>query len=75
MAYSEPLLELDHVDDTAAMGTITYLAVAIPSFDFEYHAFAIKLNDAGNGADPAADRSCGEVTNVHLNADANKAIR
>jgi len=54
MPYSEPLLELHHVDDTAAMGAIAYLAVAIPGLDLEHHAFGINFNDAGNRADPAA---------------------
>src|SRR5262245_53312800 len=36
--YAEPLLEFHDIDDAAAMGAVTDLAVAVPGFDFEHHA-------------------------------------
>ena len=61
LLYSEPLLELQHVNDAAAMGAIADLAVAVPGLHLEHHALGIDLDDPRNGADRAAARSCCEV--------------
>src|SRR5260370_7635278 len=53
---SEPLHELQRIDDAAAMGAIADLAVALPGLDLEHHALGVDLDDARNGADRAADR-------------------
>src|SRR5713226_3813805 len=58
LLHSEPLLELQHIDDAAAMGAIADLAVAVPGPDLEQHALAVDLDHARIGADRAANRSC-----------------
>ena len=75
LLHAEPLLELHHIDDAAAMGAVTDLAVAVPGLDLEHHALAVDLDHARNGADGAADRRCGEVTDFHVHADADEALR
>src|SRR6267143_2624491 len=75
LPYAVSPLELQHVDDAAAMGAVTDLAVAVPGLDLEYHALGINLDDARNGADRAADRSCCEVTDFHVHANAHKTVR
>ncbi len=57
------------------MGAIANLAVAVPGLDLEHHALGVDLEDLRNGTDLAADRSCGEVTDFHVHADADEAIR
>ena len=73
LPYAVLPLELQHVDDAAAMGAIADLAVAVPGLDLEYHALGINLDDARDGANGAADRGCSEVTDFHVHADADKA--
>src|ERR1700738_2029829 len=75
LPYSEPLLELQHIDDAAAMGAIADLAVAVPGLDLEHHALWVDPDDARNGANGAANRSCGEVADFHVHADADEALR
>src|SRR6476660_8568835 len=75
LLYAEPLLEFQYIDDAAATGTIADLAVAVPGFDVEHHALWLDLDDARNGANGAANRSCGEVSDFHVHADADEALR
>src|SRR5260370_24071177 len=75
LLYSGPLLELQHIDDAAAVGAIADLAVAVPGLDLEHHALWINLDNARNGANAAADRRCREVADFHVHADAHKTLR
>src|ERR1700688_2200170 len=75
LSYSEPLLELLYIDDTAAVGAITKFSVAVPGLDLEHHAFWIDLDDVRNGPDSAAHRRRREVTDFHLHTGAHKARR
>src|SRR6267154_1333670 len=75
LLYSGPLLELQHIDDAAAVGAIADLAVAVPGLDLEHHAPGVDLHHSRNGTDLAAYRRRGEVTDFHVHADADKTLR
>src|SRR5882757_6807714 len=57
------------------MGASADLAVAVPGLDLEHHAPGVDLEDSRDGTDLAADRSCGEMTDFHVHADADEVIR
>jgi len=58
LLHPEALFELDDVDDAAAVGAVTDLAVAVPGLDFEHHALAVDLDNASNGADSTTRWGC-----------------
>src|ERR1700754_1053329 len=74
LPYTEALLELFHINDTAAMSAIADLAVAVPSLDVEYDAPGIDLDDSRTGTDLVADWSRSEVTDLHVHANADEAL-
>ena len=47
--------------------------VAIPGLELKHDALAVDLTPPRNGTDRAADRRCGEMTDFHVHADADKA--
>jgi hypothetical protein len=49
--YAEPLLELQDIDDAAAMRAVADLAVSVPSLDLEHQALGLDRDDARNGPD------------------------